>query len=128
MIYGLLFFSIMALVLRRAFICPNHNSISQRRSIIGCGCQAASRRRYEFFALVVMRDACRQFIRRRGGIGAPGRISGGDADFNDLMAQIREKEAEARRLDEEKKAAERRLAEELAHRKADFDKQWLFRV
>ncbi len=54
----------------------------------------------------------------------PGAVSGGDADFKDLMAQIQEKEAEAQRMAEEKRAAERRLAEELARRKGEFEKQY----
>ena len=51
-------------------------------------------------------------------------VAGGGADLADLMAQVREREAEAKRLEEERRAAQQRLAEELARRKSQFEKEY----
>ena len=72
-----------------------------------------------------MASAARRLLGLAGGAPGSGDSGvGGNAGFDDLMAQIREKETEARAAEEARQAAERRLAQELARRKAEFDKQY----
>ncbi|MEI6971585.1 MAG: formylglycine-generating enzyme family protein [bacterium] len=58
-------------------------------------------------------------IRTDKGSGAS---SAGGAELDDLVAQVRAKEGEQKRLEEERVEAQRQLAAEMRRRKADFDK------